>query len=246
MIEQSGIERSGPRPLSQRAARARFAAALAALAAGATGVIVVAALLRGLPPVALATVVAPAGGGASLQPEVPTTADLAPPRGAVVFAGQAGPNAIGLAVSRQAGGFRLQASLMDGNGDGVGNLAVAFALQGPRQAGGPVAAVGCGSGCYRASVPSVGLPTRVVVAIGRAHPDRVSFALPAAWPLRPAGAIVRRAERAWRALRTLVFHDALSAGGSVTVRSTWEIVAPDRLAYAIEGGGDSIILGRGR
>ena len=45
------------------------------------------------------------------------------------------------------------------------------------------------------------------------------------------------------ACMTLIFTDRLSSGGSVTLDTRWEIVAPDRVAYEIKGSGSSVIIG---
>ena len=68
-------------------------------------------------------------------------------------------------------------------------------------------------------------------------------ALPATWPAKDAGAIVARATRTWKALRSLRYRERLSSDPAHTVVSDWQIVAPDRLAYQIQDEGQAVIVG---
>lgn len=164
-----------------------------------------------------------------------------PPKGAVVFGGEAGQIAVGLAVSPERGSIGLQASVIGMHGPAVAG--VSFAVHGALGQDATAAGRPCGAGCYRATV-GVKRPLRVVVSLTGEKP--VAFAMPAAWPPPPAATIVARAAAVWRKLRTLAFHQTLS-DGSVTLAANYEEVSPNRLEYAIVGGdGSEIIIGARR
>jgi hypothetical protein len=165
----------------------------------------------------------------------------APPAGAVVLATEDGTNALGLAVTPGKGRVAVQASVIAAlNTAGVPGLAVRFHVDTGHKV---VTARGmaCGAGCYRAAVTS-GWPKSVVVVIAGHRPESVSFALPPRASIRPGSQIVARAERVWRDLQSLIDHDALS-DGHATVHTVWRIVAPDKVAYVVKGGGSSVIIG---
>ena len=88
---------------------------------------------------------------------------------------------------------------------------------------------------------------RVVVALsGRGRPaSTVAFALPEHWPV-PAGPLLRRAERVFEALRSVVYRERLSSGARVTSTSVWRSEAPDRLSYRTAAGDAGVIIGRTR
>ncbi len=67
--------------------------------------------------------------------------------------------------------------------------------------------------------------------------------LPAAWPAKDASAIVARATRTWKGLKSLRYRERLSSDPTHAVTSSWQIVAPDRLAYQIRGEGQAVIVG---
>jgi hypothetical protein len=66
--------------------------------------------------------------------------------------------------------------------------------------------------------------------------------MPASWPAPSGAAIVQRAGKVWRGLNTLVFRDLLG-DGHIVLDSVWKVVAPDRLAYRVNTGEESIIIG---
>jgi len=71
-------------------------------------------------------------------------------------------------------------------------------------------------------------------------------ALPGAWPPRPAGSLVARAGRVWRALDSLTFDEQLTSGVGISVSSTWRVERPDRVAYVVKGGWAGIVVGTKR
>ena len=235
-------------PNEARGAYLRLLCAFAALAAGAAAIVFVVSLLRALPPVASSATGSLAGASAAstAPPSAPSPqaapAFPSPPRGAVVFGAQAGTDALGLAIVPARQSIGLQASVLDPNGAGIKGLAVAFDVL--RSGGRKTIAVAsaCGAGCYRATA-SVARPQSVTVVIGRA--ERVSFAMSQAWPPPPAATIVASATRVYKSLRTLVIHD-IFGDGHVSLNTIYRIVAPDKLAYAIRGDGDSVIIGNRR
>ena len=227
----------------------RLFGAFAALVAAAGAVLVVALLVHGLPAVASnsaavpASALAPAAQAAPAVPSLSATAFPVPPPGSVVFGQQYGHDALGLAVKPDGNRVGLQASLVKVTDSAGKPVRARFAVEG---AGGKkvVTAVPCGNGCYRATA-AVAKPRKVTVFLAGHKPSGATFALPAAWPPRNGAAIVAAAERAWLKLRTLVIRDHLGDGQN-TLNTVWTIVAPDKLAFAINDGEQSIVIGNTR
>jgi hypothetical protein len=96
----------------------------------------------------------------------------------------------------------------------------------------------CGAGCYRAVVP--------VAAQVEIRADATRWNVPVPRNAAPADAIVTRAARAWRALRSVAWSETLASDAEHAVRSTWTAEAPDRVAYVVENGGSSVVIGRTR
>ena len=223
---------------------ARLLGAFAALAAGATAVVVGVVLVHGLPAI---TSSGSTSLGGSTAPAVtpalapPTAAGFpVPPRGAVVLGAEAGRKVLGLAIVPGHGKIALQASVVGIQGSGLKGLAVRFDVTGTSGQKATASATPCGAGCYRASV-NIRRPRSVDVRLSGERP--VSFAMPGAWPPPSAATIVQRAAAAWRNLVTLAYHDSLS-DGHVTLQTNWKIVAPDRIEYSIEKNlGAKIIIG---
>jgi hypothetical protein len=213
------------------------------LIVGAAGVLAVAAI-------AVALVVASGGSSAPLRLTTPVAAARprfpAPPKGSIVFAREDGPDVLALAVVRHAGNdLELQASDVGQEGTGVDGLRVSFAVT----AGGvhTASASPCGAGCYDAAVSLPATPSRVRVDVVRAT-RRTSWLvqLPTPWPPADASALIARATRVWRALKSLSYSDSLGSDASNIVLAHWQIVAPDRLAYQIARSSQAIIIGEKR
>jgi hypothetical protein len=85
-----------------------------------------------------------------------------------------------------------------------------------------------------------GRPAAVEAVVNR---TRWSVGMPTAWPAPSGAALMTRAGRAWRSLRSVSFVDRLASGPGQSVLTTWEVQAPDRVADQIWGGGDSVIIG---
>ena len=163
----------------------------------------------------------------------------APPRGAVVYSREMGPDAFALAVVPRSGGILVQASVVGPQARGATGLDVRFTVGGAVATG-----TVCGPGCYRAAAAVGGRPAAVEVDVRNGpSPTRWRVALPAVWPPRDATALLARAGKAWRALRSLSFHERLGSGPHETVTSDWRIQAPDRLEYTIVGGGAGVVVG---
>jgi hypothetical protein len=152
-----------------------------------------------------------------------------PPPGAVVYARQWGRDAIALGVVPENGHVVVQASVLGSQGSGVSGLHVS--LNGH-------AATACGTGCYRTTLR--GAPASIDV---RVRSTRWHVALPAPWPPRDASALLERAGRVWRSLRSLSFHEHLASDSVHETTSTWRIEAPDRVAYQVAGGYAGIVVG---
>jgi hypothetical protein len=165
----------------------------------------------------------------------------APPQGAVVFSRQDGSDVLALAVvpGRR---LHLQASVVGGQGEGVGNLNVSF-----RVGSDVSAARACGPGCYRATTPPTGAPRLVVVQVARPGSTTTwKVRMPRRWPPPDASVLVARAARAYRSLRTFVIQDRLASSPNHALNTRWTIVAPDRLTYQVENGPAAVIIGARR
>jgi hypothetical protein len=153
-----------------------------------------------------------------------------PPRGALVLAGESGSRAVALAVER---GW-LTATVLSPDGGPLSGLKVAFAA-GPKV----VAAKPCGPGCYSARMAPA---ARVEVRPSGSKP--VVFDVPAR--TRPGAAIVARAARVTRALKSLVYVESLRSGPTGGLLTTWQLQAPDEVEYQIRNGASAIVLGERR
>ena len=223
----------------------RVAAGVAALAAGVAAVVVVAVLLSHTPgPVEAAAAPAAPATTATQPPASPPTSPApaafpTPPARAVVFARADGSNVLALAARPQGDRLLLQASVLGPQGTGVDGLTVSFTLE-RRSAH----AAGCGAGCYRALLPTKDRPRSVLVDVrGHTAPTQWRVALPRRWPPADAAALMTRAARVWRSLRSFSFRERLASDASHSVTSVWRAVAPDRIAYQVKGGYSSVIIG---
>jgi len=91
-------------------------------------------------------------------------------------------------------------------------------------------------------VPGAGDATRLTVSLGTSP---YVFSLPAG-SLRDGSPILARAERVWRALRSLTWHEELSASPTDGITTLYQAVAPDELSYTIAGASQAIIIGSNR
>jgi hypothetical protein len=220
--------------MSERGVWLRLVAAFGALALGIAAAVIVAVLAHRTPgPVGAATTPAP-------TPTAPTgtTAFPAPPPNAVVFSRPYGSDVLALAVvpGRELG---LQASVLGQQGEGVDGLNVSFRV-GSQTADGQ----SCGAGCYRADVASAGSPKLVEVAVERDRGKTTwRVPMPRQWPPPDASAIIQRATRTFRALRSVAVRDWLASGPGRPLFTRWMLVAPDRLTYQVEHGSAAVIIG---
>jgi copper transport protein len=98
-----------------------------------------------------------------------------------------------------------------------------------------VKAGSCGAGCYGAFVP---LSRRATVTV---NGDRLTFGIPA--HPTPASALVARATRTFRALRSVDYVERLASSPRNKVVSDFTLERPNRLEYRIRGGASGIIIG---
>jgi hypothetical protein len=159
-----------------------------------------------------------------------------PPHGALVLAREDGTRAVALAVG-QGPRPRLTATVLDSTGDARSGLPVSFRIG----AGGPLPARSCGRGCYTADTPS-GVRLRRVEVVLPGNP--VAFQVPAS--TRPAAAIVARASRVFRRLRSLVYVESLRSGPRGGILTTWRLRAPNEVTYDIREGASAVVIGRTR
>jgi hypothetical protein len=216
----------------------KLAAALLAFAAGIAAVVTVIVLAHETPSASTTT----SGPQAVPASSVSETPFPSPPANALTLGQEDRDLAVGLAVSRRGPKLALQASVVGQESPAEG-LEVAFRLPGRA----PVRAESCGAGCYRAAVAAQA-PRTVQVAIrGESRPpSTLSFPLPASVTGAPAAALVHRAEKTWRSLRSLVVHDRLASGPGNAVTTLWRFVAPDRTAYVIRDGPQAVVIGERR
>jgi hypothetical protein len=88
----------------------------------------------------------------------------------------------------------------------------------------------------------------VTVAID-AGPEGKSTAvipMPSSWPAPSGAALVGRAARAFRALRSVVIAERLASSASDVLVTTWTLAAPDRLAYRTVQGPQAVVIGKRR
>jgi hypothetical protein len=222
----------------------RLLASIGALALGAAAVAIVAVLAHRTPgPVGASS--APKSATAepsAATPQTPTNEPSfpAPPKGAVVFSRPAGSDVLALGIVP---GKRplLQASVLGGQGQGVKGLAVSFGVGGTTLRGTP-----CGPGCYRAKTSSANLREAIELRVAGKKPVTWRVSLPKPWPPPDGSAIVARASKTFRKLKTLTTDDSLSSGLGRTVRTHWTIAAPNRLTYQVQNGAAAVIVGNTR
>jgi copper transport protein len=194
--------------------------------------------------VAVLTALRP-GRDASAEPSAAAAAEVAPapapPRGSVTFARQSRELAVALAV-RPGRRLRLVATILGQSGRGVDGLNVGLlAVNSGRRTS--AFAQSCGHGCYAASL-GVSQPRAFEVEIAGAGPLRsVAFPFTGAWPPPSGTAFLRRATRVFRGLSSVVYLEHLASGPDDALQTTWKLVAPDRIEYAIRGGAGGIVIG---
>ncbi len=148
-----------------------------------------------------------------------------PAKEMIVQARQDGELAVALALHPPG----AEAIVLGPDGKGVNGLSVKI---------GGVHTRTCGPGCYGAFVSPV---RRVTVSVdGR----KLAFRVPA--KARPAGALVARATRAFRALRSIDYVERLASSPRNRVIADFILEGPNRLEYRIRGGADGIIIGARR
>jgi len=143
----------------------------------------------------------------------------------VLQAREAGDYAVALGTSPR----RAQVFVLGQDGNGVNGLAV-------RINGGTTRS--CGPGCYEATA-SAKRTVRVTVA-----GSSLVFQVPT--HPRPAGAILPRATRAFRALKSVDYVERLASSPRNRVVSEFTLERPNRLEYRIKGGASGIIIGSRR
>ena len=153
-----------------------------------------------------------------------------PPRGALVLGGESGGRAVALAVGKG----RLTATVLSPVGGPLSGLKVAFATGAK-----VVPASTCGQGCYSAAAPR---PGHVQVRLSGSRP--VDFEIPAR--TAPAAAIVARAARVTRELKSLVYVESLRSTPKGGLLTTWSMQAPNEVEYRIRNGAQAIVLGTKR
>ena len=154
-----------------------------------------------------------------------TGAPPLPARDAAVLGQEDGDNGVALAVEPS----HLRVTVFDGQGLGVNGLSVSVS---------GTQASSCGAGCYDArTTVRGGIP---VVVDGRLH----VFQVPRLTP--DATALMTRATRAFRSLRSVTYVERLASSPRNRIVSTFTLEAPDRVEYRIHGGASGIVIGTRR
>ena len=207
----------------KRIARAGLVAELALLA----GLVVAVAVLTDLRP--------PPRAAASPRPVLarPTP----PPADAVVLGGEDDDVAIGLAASPRGKRIAVRVTALGPDGYGRRRAPRARRRQ-PRPGRAAPAATRRRSRSPHRRARST-WPSRGAVRSLR----RVRFTLPRRWPAPSATALVTRVDRTFRALRTLVIHEHLASSSRNAIDTTYEVAAPNKLAYEIVNGPQAVVIG---
>jgi hypothetical protein len=107
--------------------------------------------------------------------------------------------------------------------------------------GKPVDGVPCGRTCFRLEVDAFNGTRRITVNT----PERFEFLLPKTLPLSGA-ALFSKVEREMGSLRAHRYTEELTSGVGSGARSTFDVQAPNRMAFRTDDGFRSIIIGRNR
>jgi hypothetical protein len=171
----------------------------------------------------------------------------AEPPGAVVEAREDRNLAVALAVQPTGNRLLLVATILGQDGNGAAGLNVSFCLR-TVAATASVQARSGSPGYYEAETTARDRPVAVDVSVrgqgAAAVPLR--FDLPATWPPRPADAVVRTADRAYRRLHSLVTLERLASRPGHAVNTRYVAVAPDRLRITSDNGTSSVVIGSHR
>jgi hypothetical protein len=171
-------------------------------------------------------------GAASRAPAVVA----APAATGPVAAGEASDLAVG---AQRLGRTAVRVTLLSQTGAGVPN---ALVLVDGRVA---TPCTGVPDVCYQA--PLSAAAATVVVSVRRpGHPPVTAHLQMPAADARPAAGLLRRAARAFRALRSLRAENVLASAPGRSVSTTYFVQAPDRLAIYVHGGDHARIIGTNR
>jgi hypothetical protein len=159
-----------------------------------------------------------------------------PPPDAVVLGGQDDDVAVALAASPRGKQIAARVTALGPDGTGIDDLQVQVA---------GTSAEPCGAGCYAATIPLPAPPRTVDVRLGGegVRSATVRFTLPRRWPAPAAAALVTRADRTFRELRSLVIHEHLASSATNAITTAYRVVAPNRLTYKIVNGPQAVIIG---
>jgi copper transport protein len=185
-----------------------------------------------------------AGLGSTAPPRSRAAAPVPPVR--TVFGRQADELAVGIAATRVAGEVAVDATVLGRDGAGAGGLRVDVAQDAPRPSWSHARL--CGHGRYCARVRTSAQAPRLLVRVRRrsGRASIVSATLPARPQPARAAALVAADERAIRGLHSLAITERLASDSTHVLRTTWQMVAPDRLSYTGRAAGEAIVIGNRR
>ena len=176
-------------------------------------------------------------GQAEASPPEETACDPCPqqrPRAdELAVAEQAGSSVAAVWLHREGRTLRGELRLLDANAKPVDASAMVVSA---RQRA-------CGTGCWRFRIE--GRPRTVEVEVPEGGETNTAR-LPARWQPAKAGrarAILERAERTMRDLDSVREHERITSGPGTLAVTDYRLRAPNRLAYEVDGGGRSIVVG---
>ncbi len=169
------------------------------------------------------------------------------PTGPFVVAREDGDLAVAFAAAPEPRGrLSLTTTVLDPDGDAATGLDVRVSLRSRRSANGSTQL--CGAGCYAVSLPYTDRPREALIEIRRLGypPSVVRFDFPSVWPPPPATRLARHATRVFSGLKSLTIDEHLGSSATNVLHTLWQIQAPDRLSYTIDGGSAAIVVGKHR
>jgi hypothetical protein len=170
------------------------------------------------------------------------------PRGAVVLAREDSDLAVALALEPQPGGLLAVVTVLGQDGAGASGLTTRVDVTTATGATVGATARPGALGTYQAVLATRGRPVSARVTIdGPGSSGRpIRFQLPAAWPPKPAGALMQEVDRAYGRLRTLVIHERLASSPTHVLNSVYRAVAPHSLGIDSSNGLQAIVIGERR
>ena len=193
---------------------------------------------------AVVTLIAPASDTKQAAPFAPAILGGQPP-GALVLAEEDKDLAVALALRPQGKSLLAVVTVLDQNGTGASGLKAMITVRTADNATVSATAEPGTLGTYQATLATSSRPVSATVTMNGAGSSSrpLSFTLPAAWPPKPADALMTKVDRAYARLKTLVTRERLASNPTDAITSVYKAVAPDSLSIDSSNGVQAIILG---